>query len=702
MSILRFEHVRREIGTFAILDDVTAALAHGDRVGLVGVNGAGKTTLLRLAAGFDEPDSGTVERKRGLRVGMLAQETNLDERFTSAPTLRAAVRSGAAETERLEGELAAVEAAGAAAVSSPHYADLRHRFEVLDGYRLDQRVDETLSGLGFERDQWERPPTGLSGGEQTRAALARLMVADPDLLLLDEPTNHLDIAALEWLELALARRTRALLVASHDRAFLDAVVTRVWELRDRHLESFRGAYSAYGVQAAARDVQLAKQAESAQDATARELELIQNYRSHRNFAKMHEHERRLAAIRQVEAPRPGRRMRLPQGALVGGGPVRSGDIVVSVRDAVVGFPPAPGAAEGTPILHIPRLEARRGDRVGIVGPNGAGKTTLLRTVAGELFPLDGVVRIGHGVQLGYLAQLRLAAFPGETVLDALLDRVDLGSGEARGYLARFLFRGDDVLKPVAELSGGERSRLELALLGISPANLLLLDEPTNHLDIPAREALEGFLRDSPATLLIVSHDRRLLESTCGSLWVVQAGESGAPGSAVPFDGGWRDWRAAVAGGWTVAGTIEAEAHRYDPRAGVGRQAEARPPAAGRAASSGPASTSGGRRTVAEREPVAAGLAPSTGRAPQRSTGARDGGRLPPLSKDAYRRQKDVVDADLTRLGLRKGHIELALADPVVQANFVELRRLTSELVDVDRALAAAEDAWLALEERAPR
>ena len=409
-------------------------------------------------------------------------------------------------------------------------------------------------------------------------------------------------------------------------------------------------------------------------------------------------------------------MRLPQGALVGGGPVRSGDIVVSVRDAVVGFPPAPGSGEGTPILRVPRLEARRGDRVGIVGPNGAGKTTLLRTVAGELFPLDGVVRIGHGVQLGYLAQLRLAAFPGETVLDALLDRVDLGSGEARGYLARFLFRGDDVLKPVAELSGGERSRLELALLGISPANLLLLDEPTNHLDIPAREALEGFLRESPATLLIVSHDRRLLESTCGSLWAVQAGEGGTPGSAVPFDGGWREWRAAVAGGWTVAGALEAEAHRYDPRAGAGRQAQApKPamgravpatgravPATGRAVPAGSRGTAPDRQTVAERGPTVGGLAHSPDRASRRAPGQRDGGRLPPLSKDAYRRQKDVVDADLTRLGLRKSHIELALADPVVQANFVELRRLTSELVDVDRALSAAEDAWLALEERAPR
>ena len=458
---------------------------------------------------------------------------------------------------------------------------------------------------------------------------------------------------------------------------------------------FRGAYSGYAAQAAERDAQLARQAESAQDATARELELIQNYRSHRNYAKMHEHERRLAAIRQVEAPRPGRRMRLPQGALVGGGPIRSGDVVVSVRDSVVGFPPAPGSAGGTPILRIPRLEARRGDRIGIVGPNGAGKTTLLRTVAGELFPLDGVVRIGHGIQFGYLAQLRMAAFPGETVLDALLDRVDLGSGEARGYLARFLFRGDDVFKPVAELSGGERSRLELALLGISPANLLLLDEPTNHLDIPAREALEGFLRESPATLLIVSHDRRLLESTCGSLWVVQPGEGVTPGSAVPFDGGWRDWRAAVAGGWTVAGALEAESHRYDPRAAIGPQVVARRRA------TGGTSASTDRRAAAGRELVRTDRAPSADRAARRVAGSRDG-RLPPLSKDAYRRQKDAVDADLTRLGLRKSHIELALADPAVQANYVELRRLTSELVDVGRALSVAEDAWLALEERAPR
>ena len=227
------------------------------------------------------------------------------------------------------------------------------------------------------------------------------------------------------------------------------------------------------------------------------------------------------------------------------------------------FPPTAERPAGTPIVRVHRLEAQRGDRIGIVGPNGAGKTTLLRTIAGELAPLDGIVRLGAAVAPGYLAQVRHRSFPGATVLAALLAQVNLDNGPARSYLARFLFRGDDVFKPVAELSGGERSRLELALLGITPANLLLLDEPTNHLDIPAREALESFLRESPATLLVVSHDRRLLETICDRLWVVEAGADGAPGRAAAFDGGHRAWRAAVADGWTIAGELEVQSRRLD-------------------------------------------------------------------------------------------------------------------------------------------
>ena len=287
MSLLRFDRVTREIGTFVILDEVTAAVAVGDRIGLVGPNGAGKTTLLRLGAGLDEPDRGAVARKRGLSFGLLAQEAHFDAAFMAAPDIRTAVRTGAAHLDTIAAELAGLERAHR--VTDAAYADLQHRFEVLGGYTLDQRVDTTLSGLGFVREEWSKPPAALSGGEQTRAALARLVVADPELLMLDEPTNHLDLDALEWLEEHLRRRSGSLIVASHDRAFLDATVSRVWELRDRKLTVFRGDYSQYRRQRDERDLRLGKDVETQAEAVEREKELIQRYRSHRKFAKMHEH-----------------------------------------------------------------------------------------------------------------------------------------------------------------------------------------------------------------------------------------------------------------------------------------------------------------------------------------------------------------------------------------------------------------------------
>ncbi|HUP54207.1 MAG TPA: ABC-F family ATP-binding cassette domain-containing protein [Methylomirabilota bacterium] len=686
MSILRFAGVTREIGTFVILDEIEAAVALGDRIGLVGPNGAGKTTMLRLAAGPDEPDRGTVVRKRGMSIGLLAQESHFDAAFMAAPDLRTAVRTGAAHLDAVADDLAAYERDGR--VGEARYANLQHQFEVLGGYTLDQRVEATLSGLGFTRDEWVRPPTGLSGGEQTRAALARLVIADPDLLLLDEPTNHLDLDALEWLEEHLRRRNGSLVVASHDRAFLDATVTRVWELRDRRLTAFRGDYGAYHRQREERDARAAKDAGTQAEQIARERELIQRYRSHRKFSKMHEHEARLERLQaeRLEAPRAGRRLTLPQSALAGGGPARSGEIVVRIDDLTVGYLPGRGAVrpDGEPatepqvVARVPFLAAQRGDRIGIVGPNGAGKTTLLRTIAGDLPPLDGSLSFGNAVQLGYLAQLRGAAIAGTTVLDALLDTIPVTAGEARAYLARFLFRGDDAFKEVRSLSGGERSRLELALLGIQPSNLLLLDEPTNHLDIPAREAIEAFMRDSPATLLVVSHDRRLLETVCDRLWVV------GDGAAVAFDGGYKAWRQAVAGGWTVAEGVAEQGKRY--RAGP--------------VSSTPPSQPAGSGSRSARAGAGAGPAgPGTAVAPPPTTRPRR--KLEKLSKDAYRRQKAALDAELTRLGLRKSHLELAMGDPGVAANFVEMRRVTSELADVDTALAAAEDAWLQLEERAP-
>ena len=687
MSILRLSAVTREVGTFVILDAIDASVAVGDRIGLVGSNGAGKTTLLRLASGRDEPDEGEVHRKRELTVGLLAQEAHFDEAFMASVDLRTAVRTGAAHLDRMAERLAAMERDGR--VTDPSYSDLQHQYELLGGYTLDQRVDTALSGLGFAREEWSKPPTALSGGEQTRASLARLVIADPDLLMLDEPTNHLDLDALEWLEEHLRRRGGALLVASHDRAFLDATVDRIWELRDRRLTMFRGNYSAFHRQREERDARAVKDVETQAESIAREKELIQRYRSHRKFSKMHEHEARLERLlaERQEAPKAGRKLAIPTAALAGSGSSRSGEVVVRVEHLAVGYLPGRGAMapDGSPatesktVARAPFLAAQRGERIGIVGPNGAGKTTLLRTIAGDLPPLDGSIVFGNAVQIGYLAQLRGAAFAGTTVLGALMAAYPTTNGEARAYLARFLFRGDDAFKEVRLLSGGERSRLELALLGIQPANLLLLDEPTNHLDIPAREAIEAFMASSPATLLVVSHDRRLLETVCEKLWVVDKG------SAVAFEGGYRAWRTAVAGGWTVAGALELEAARG--RSAIGASGN-------RTRSHGAAAPLTDTRTPAE---PGASINPA---APARPAVAK-GKRKEKLSKEAYRRQKAAVDGELTRLGLRKNHLELAMGDPMIQGNFVEMRRVTSELADIDVALATAEDGWLDLEERAP-
>jgi ATP-binding cassette subfamily F protein 3 len=685
MSILRLEGVHREVGTFVILDRIDAALALGDRVGLVGPNGAGKTTLMKIAAGLEEPDGGRVTRKRDLSIGMLAQEAHLDAAFMAAPDVRTAVRHGAAVLEAMGRDLEVLEHAGRAA--EPEYETLQHRFEALRGYTLDQRVDEALSGLGFSVADAARPPATLSGGEQTRATLARLVIAAPDMLLLDEPTNHLDLGALEWLEDHLRRRDGTLLVASHDRAFLDATVNRIWELRDRKLTVFRGDYSAYHRQREERDAFSAKSAETQEQQIARERELVQTYRSHRKITKMHEHEARLEKLLEArqDAPKSQRKLKLPTAGLLGdGGPVRSGETVIRVEDLVVGYLGAtPG---GTPkkVATAPFLAARRGERIGIVGPNGAGKTTLLRTIAGELPPLDGSIEFGHRVQLGYLAQLRAAGLPGSTVIDALLETVPVTPGEARGYLARFLFRGDDVLKEVRLLSGGERSRLELALLGVMPSNVYLLDEPTNHLDVVAREAIESFLVETPATMLVVSHDRRFLETVVERLWVVDAGQ------VAPFDGGYRAWRAAIADGWTVATALEQEARRLPPGGVTSRRQ-----APGRESRNGTGAADAARANAAALSSGSASASPSAlAAAPPRA-------RVAKLSKDAYRRQRESIDGELTRLGLRKNHLELELSKPAIQSNFIELRRVTSELADVDVALAAAEEAWLALEERAP-
>ena len=452
----------------------------------------------------------------------------------------------------------------------------------------------------------------------------------------------------------------ALLVASHDRAFLDNVVERVWELRDRRLSTFKGAYSAYLLQREAADARARSVTGSTDAAIAREVELVQRYRSQRKHVKMHEHERRLEALRanRIEAPAldspaepaGGRSAGRRTGTLGGDRGLARGRAV-----RLPGQPRGDGGRARSP--RVTRLEVRRGERIGLVGPNGAGKSTLLRTIAGQLPDARGLR--AHRQERHARATCRSCATgrsgaPTSSTRSSRWRRSR--RAQARSYLARFLFRGDDVLKPVSELSGGERSRLELALLGVGATNLLLLDEPTNHLDIAAREALETFLRESG---VVAGH--RLPRPSPARI----------------------DLRATVGG-----------ASRQRPAAGAGSAVRRRLPRVARgrdrglecgAASCARRARCRGMRPGRSRTRQTADTAtpaqarPTVGAAA--AAAARNGRTA--LSKDAYRRERERIEADLARLGERKAELEAGLEDPAVQANFVELRRLGSELADVD-------------------
>ena len=433
MSILRLSGVTREVGTFTILDSIDAAVALGDRIGLVGPNGAGKTTLLRLAAGLDEPDRGSVQPQawpvaRAARPGV---------------ALRRGIHGGARPAHRRPGRRRPPRddgrrARGVRTRRTRHRARVRRSPAPVRGAgRIHARPARgcRLSGLGFARDEWAKPPSAMSGGEQTRAALARLVIARSGPAAArraDEPPRP---RCPRMAGGAPAPAGRRAVVASHDRAFLDATVTRIWELRDRRVTAFRGDYRAYHRQREERDARARKEAGTQADSIAREQRARPALSEP---AQVQQDARARGAARAApggarEAPRASRTTDAPAAALAGAGPARSGEIVVRVEDLVVGYLPGRGASPRTgsrrssrvPWRRVPFLAAQRGERVGIVGPNGAGKTTLLRTVAGDLPPLDGTLTFGHAVQLGYLAQMRDAAIPGATVIDAMLE-VDPG------------------------------------------------------------------------------------------------------------------------------------------------------------------------------------------------------------------------------------------------------------------------------------
>jgi ATP-binding cassette subfamily F protein 3 len=530
MAVVIGSNLRKELAGSLLFDGVSFSVERRDRVALSGPNGAGKTTLLRILAGQTEKHGGELAFEKGTRVALHDQRPPLEQDLT----LREYVLSGARDLVALERELRELEQAMASGVHDQQtmnrYAEAQARLEHAGGYNWRDRATSVLRGLGFAEADLDRQLRTFSGGELTRASLARALGGDPDLLLLDEPTNHLDVASLEWLEHELQSLDAAVILVAHDRWFLEAVTTATLELAAGRATFFPGPWHVWRREKAARALHAQKEVQRAEADIARLERFVERFRYKKDKAK--QAQAKLTHIGRLQKERSAAADEVA---------------LLSRRTKTLGFEFLKPARSGRTVVETSALELRvgasnkllladasfaleRGEHVALVGPNGSGKTTLLEAIVNERG-----IRIGHGVQVGYFSQQEMELDTRGSVLQCVQTMTGLSRPDAQNLLGRFLFTGWEAHeKPVTVLSGGERRRLALAVTVASGANFLVLDEPTNHLDLDSREALEAALDAFPGTVLLVSHDRALLDAIAERTLAIEDGELHA------YDGGWAE------------------------------------------------------------------------------------------------------------------------------------------------------------------
>ena len=512
--LVRFQDVSKAFGAFNVVSDVSFQIQPGQKIGLIGPNGAGKTTLLNLISAPGEADQGTITFASGIRIGRLEQIPNFaGDTSLVGEALRAFQHLQKQENQLREMEVAMSDAPNPELLE--RYSQLQHEFEFGGGYSYRAQTEGALLGVGFRQSQFSQSADTLSGGEKNRLALAKLLLSDVNFLLLDEPTNHLDIRSIEWLEHYLKETDKAILVVSHDRFFLDRIVTRILDLEEGHIADYPGNYQAYLRQHALRMDLRRKEWQRQQEWIARTEDYVRRNIAGQKTRQAQSRRKALARIKRIEkpptAPELARFRFLPA--------TKTGRYVLTARELSVGY-------SGNPILEDLNADIERGERWALVGPNGSGKTTLLRSLIGQLPHLGGELSWDDRLEVGYYDQQLEDLDSSASVLEEIRSMdFQPTDGELRGFLAQFLFSGEDVFKQVSQLSGGEKSRLMLAKIIYAAPPLLALDEPTNHLDIASREALEDALTQYPGTMLFVTHDRYLVQKIASHIIYMDDGRA---------------------------------------------------------------------------------------------------------------------------------------------------------------------------------
>ena len=654
--LFRLSEVHKSYGTQDVLRGVSLQVNPGEHVGLVGRNGSGKTTIFRLINNEEQPDRGDVIRARGVRLGLLAQHIH----FEPGSTVHESALAAFGHLQQIEHEMHELEHRMGEAPDDldkvlERYSDLQHQFEREGGFEYAAKAEAILQGLGFDRSTWSLETEKLSGGQQNRLGLARLLLAEPDVLLLDEPTNHLDVSAVEWLEEFLQSYQAGFVIISHDRYFLDRACRRIIELENGRASSYTGNYSDYLVEREERREAQQRAYDNQQQLIAKTEEFIRRNLAGQKTKQAKSRRTMLAKLERIDAVRPDQssgdfRLRSIE---------RAGNHVLTVDKTSIGYPGKLLASDISFVL-------RRGECLGIIGPNGSGKTTFLKTILKQLAPLAGEIRWGTKVQIGYYAQ-QLDDLDDRNEIIMELRRVAASSataGELRSFLAKFLFTGDDVYKHVRDLSGGEKGRLALAKLIYSRVNVLVLDEPTNHLDIPSRESLEEALDAYEGTIVTISHDRYFLDRVATQILAL-FGE----GAAEHYDGDYTEYH-----DWKAGRKAEVESRMSSVESPL-TETQERP------------------QVDARRGMKSVPRAVATGSKAGKNQADKKAASLPRVKVVKKARSPEIIEAEIAELEQRLASLSEEMAKPEVARDITQLVKVNDDYEASDARLKELLEEW---------